>query len=87
MAESQCPITNDPLARAAAEKNTNILRAGFPPGLSQPALRALAAAGLTNLESLDGFSKATLLAMHGIGPKGVRILESALAENGGALSD
>ncbi len=80
MVKRICPITNDPNARRAAENVTAALRPNLPAGLGQPALRALASAGLISLDKLNGFSKADLLAMHGIGPKAVRILEAALTE-------
>jgi len=84
--KTNCPITNDPKARFEAEQITSALRPNLPTGLSKPALRALAAAGLTSLDKLNGFSKADLLAMHGLGPKAARILETALAEIGGSLA-
>jgi len=55
---------------------------GFPPGLGGPALRALATAGIRSLSGLSRWSEADLLALHGMGPKGVRILKTALAEHG-----
>jgi hypothetical protein len=80
MVKNICPITNDPIARKEAERITSAVRPNLPAGLGQPALRALAAAGLTSLDKFNGFSKADLLAMHGIGPKAVRILETALTD-------
>jgi len=58
----------------------------FPPGLSQPALRALALAGHTCLADLARVSEAELLALHGVGPKAIRILRPALAERGLAFA-
>ena len=55
---------------------------GFPPGMSQPSLRALAAAGYTDLEQLTQTTEAELLKLHGMGPKGIRILRSALEARG-----
>jgi hypothetical protein len=54
----------------------------FPKGLSQPALRALATAGYTRLEQLTAVKEADLLKLHGMGPKGIALLRSALNENG-----
>lgn len=54
----------------------------FPTGLSNPALRALAGAGYTRLDQLAGTSEAEILALHGMGPKGVEMLRRALAEKG-----
>lgn len=55
---------------------------GFPPGLSQPAMRALIGAGYTNLPQVAAASEKELLNLHGFGPKGIRILRAALAAEG-----
>jgi hypothetical protein len=52
------------------------------PAIGQPATRALAAIGVTNLEQLRGHRAAALLALHGVGPKAIRLLDAALAERG-----
>ncbi len=52
----------------------------WPNGLSQPAIRALMSAGYTRLEDVAGSSEATLAALHGMGPKGIRIIKQALAD-------
>ena len=49
----------------------------FPPGMSQPALRALLEAGYTSLEHLTAITAADALALHGMGPKGIRLLREA----------
>jgi len=54
----------------------------FPSGLSQPALRALAGAGLTSLQTLTRVSEAELKQLHGMGPKGIDTLRRALAAQG-----
>lgn len=54
----------------------------LPPGLAQPALRALAAAGIMRLEQLASFREAEIKALHGIGPNALRLLRAALAERG-----
>jgi hypothetical protein len=48
------------------------------PKTSQPALRALHAAGYTRLSQLADVSDADLLKLHGFGPKALRILRGAL---------
>lgn len=58
----------------------------LPAGLSQPALRALAAAGYSRLHQLANASKADLGRLHGLGPAGIRVLDRALAAHGFALS-
>ncbi len=58
----------------------------FPKGLSKPALRALASAGLTTLDQVTQVTEKELLALHGMGPKGIKILKQALGEQGKALA-
>ncbi|GAB2482630.1 helix-hairpin-helix domain-containing protein [Nocardiopsis aegyptia] len=55
------------------------------PGLSNPAKRALAAAGYTEPAQLDGVAASELLRLHGMGPKGIRVLRELLAERGLSL--
>lgn len=54
----------------------------LPAGLSQPALRALSAAGYTRLDQLTTVKEAELLQLHGMGPKAISLLRSALEERG-----
>lgn len=54
----------------------------FPPGLSGPALRALASAGIRSLSAVAKWREPDLAKLHGMGPKGVRILKKALAAEG-----
>jgi hypothetical protein len=56
------------------------LEAPLPAQIGGPALRALAAVGVTRLDHISRFSERDLLALHGVGPKAVRILRSALEE-------
>jgi uncharacterized protein YdhG (YjbR/CyaY superfamily) len=53
----------------------------LPPGIGAPARRALAAAGYTHLAQIAPLPDAALLALHGVGPKAVRLLRAALAAN------
>jgi hypothetical protein len=57
-------------------------RAAFPTGMSGPALRALSVAGVRSMDELTRWTEADLVALHGMGPKGVRLLREALAESG-----
>ena len=57
-------------------------RDDLPKGVSNPARRALASAGITRLEQVAGRSEAELLALHGFGPKAIRVLREALSERG-----
>ena len=52
------------------------------PRIGAPATRALGLAGYTQLGQLAGVPRATLAALHGVGPKALRILDEALAEHG-----
>jgi len=68
------------------ESKINGARYGFPPGLPQPALRALLGAGYDRLEAVAAATEQELLALHGMGPKGIRILREALAARGLAFA-
>lgn len=52
------------------------------PRISAPAMRALSSVGITTLGQLQGVPRAELLALHGMGPKALRILEEELAAHG-----
>jgi hypothetical protein len=54
----------------------------FPPGIGGPALRALANAGIRSMSDLTRRTKKELAALHGMGPKALGLLESALAASG-----
>ena len=57
------------------------------PRLSQPALRALAGAGIQRLEQLTNFSEEKIKQLHGMGPKALAILRQALADKGLSFKD
>lgn len=57
----------------------------LPKSIGRPATQALAEAGLTTLERVATRSEADLLAMHGVGPKAVRILTETLEAQGKSL--
>ena len=65
-----------------AKTNHNEPENDFPPGLASPALRALSAAGYTHLEQLAQVSETDLLKLHGMGPKAIELIRSALAARG-----
>jgi hypothetical protein len=54
----------------------------LPVGLSRPAQRALVEAGYWRLEQLAEVSEAELKQLHGIGPKALGQLRSALSAKG-----
>lgn len=53
--------------------------------VSRPAQRALEAAGYSRLEELTHVSEKDLLALHGFGPKGIRMLNAELAKRNQAI--
>lgn len=57
----------------------------LPRSIGRPATRALAGAGITSLAEVAKRSEKEISALHGVGPKAVRILAEALAERGLAL--
>lgn len=50
------------------------------PDTGAPASRALADAGYTTLESVADVPDKELLALHGVGPKAIRMIRAALAD-------
>jgi len=58
----------------------------LPPGLAQPAQRALAGAGIQRLEQLTKFSEEEIKQLHGIGPNALKQLHRALAVRGLSFS-
>ena len=59
----------------------------FPAGIGQPATRALVAAGYTNLDQFSRVTESELLKLHGMGPKAVGIIRSALHAKGLSFAD
>ena len=51
----------------------------FPAGISGPALRALAHAGIRTMAQLAQWTERDVAALHGMGPKGIRMLSEGLA--------
>lgn len=52
------------------------------PRIGRPATQALTLVGITTLEAVAERSEPELLALHGVGPKAVRILKAELAVRG-----
>jgi hypothetical protein len=65
-----------------AKKESTKQQSVWPQGLSNPAKSALAVAGITRLTQLTKYTEKDLLKLHGMGPKGTRILAAALKEKG-----
>ena len=57
-------------------------KAAFPSGVGGPALRALRSAGVRSLADLAHWTEADLAALHGMGPKALDVLRSALEASG-----
>jgi hypothetical protein len=54
----------------------------LPHEIGRTATRELSLSGITSLEEVAHHSREKLLAVHGVGPKAIRILEEALAAEG-----
>lgn len=76
------PLTASPIKRTVADGQVTAVEQYFPKGIGKPALRALIGAGYANLEALIDVKESDLLALHGMGPKALRILKTALAAQG-----
>jgi hypothetical protein len=55
---------------------------GDLPPIGRPANSALLQAGITSLAQVAGHPASELLALHGVGPRAIRLLEAALTEHG-----
>jgi predicted flap endonuclease-1-like 5' DNA nuclease len=60
---------------------------GDLPPIGRPAASALQEAGITSLAQVAACRRRDLLALHGVGPKAVDILATALAERGLSFAD
>lgn len=58
----------------------------FPKGVAAPAVRALASIGVTRLDQVTRFTQRELLALHGMGPKALGLIEAALKARGKSLA-
>ena len=69
-------------------RDTNIQAASaFPKGMGQPALRALATLGISEVDQAAEFTERQLLALHGMGPKAIGILREALHAKGKSFAE
>ncbi len=59
----------------------------FPIGLSAPARRALSQAGVQRLDQLTQIGEAEIKKLHGMGPRGIKVLRDALASRGLSFKD
>jgi hypothetical protein len=60
--------------------------AQFPKGIAKPALRALASVGISRLDQITRYTESQLLALHGMGPKAIGIIKTALQARGKSLA-
>ena len=81
----QRDAANDLKARQEVDSVTDSSRLVMPEGLAAPALRALAEAEITTLDDLRFVTESELLAMHGIGPRAIRIIQMAFNRRGWTL--
>jgi predicted flap endonuclease-1-like 5' DNA nuclease len=73
--------------RVVSTEGTTMTNDGPLPQIGAPATRALAARGITRLADLTHHRSEDLLALHGVGPKAVRLLRAALAEQGMSFAE
>ena len=59
----------------------------LPNEIGKTAARELALSGITSLDQVARHSPEELLAIHGVGPKAIRILGEALAAQGRGFKD
>lgn len=69
----------------AADTGSAPAEGDLPSTIGKPATRALLGAGLGTLAQVATRTEKELLAMHGVGPKAVRILTESLAQRGMSL--
>ncbi len=81
----------EPINRAMAEERMKgVVEPTGPsdlPNIGRPAETALAQIGVRNLEQLAGYTEAEIVALHGVGPKAIRILRSIMKESGVVFRD
>jgi hypothetical protein len=82
MPEARCDLATNLDSRRAADELAASVKDAFPPGISQPALRALARAGYTQLRQLSQISEADLRKLHGMGPKAIDIIRMEMKKHG-----
>jgi len=59
---------------------------GLPRAIGAPATRALTGAGYSRLGQFDGVPRVELAALHGVGPKALRVLKEELEARGLSLA-
>ncbi len=81
----------EPVNRAMAEERMKgVVEPTGPsnlPNIGRPATVALAQIGVRNVEQLADYTEQEILALHGFGPKAIRILKPVMAEMGVSFRD
>jgi uncharacterized damage-inducible protein DinB len=80
LATASNPVTRTSMSKKPEATHPNA--DAFPPGMPGPALRALAGAGIRSMSALARRTESELAALHGMGPKALALLKSALAADG-----
>lgn len=83
--EAASGATPEPPSEAVSEAASGEGRCDLPAGIGRPATRALLGAGLATLDDVARHTADELLALHGVGPKAVRVLTEALQRQGRSL--
>lgn len=89
--DSTSPKRAEPINRAMAEERMkDVVEPTGPsdiPSIGRPATQALAQIGVRNVEQLAKYTEAEILALHGIGPKAIRILRPVMEACGVQFRD
>lgn len=86
-AEMITEFLNAPMPEKTQKEQREELEHDFPKGIGRPATGALLAAGYTRLEDLTMVREGDIKQLHGVGPKAIRVLNEALAEEGLSFAD
>ena len=78
MQPRKCELRANPELKRKVDVDADRIRENFPKGLARPALRALHAAGFTDLRQLVTATEQEIAALHGMGPKALALLRDAL---------
>jgi len=79
---SLCELQTDADLKLRLNAQADKIAPAFPPGVARPALRALNRLGISKVEHLVRFSEEEIAALHGMGPKALAALRSALEARG-----
>ena len=79
---TRCAHDGPSLDRSARPEHDAVMVDDSLPKIGAPATRALASIGVTRLSQLADHRARDLLALHGFGPRAIRLLEDALREQG-----